>query len=141
MFRLGGWYWFSSGEEKKLDREKCGKWMHFFEDQEFAIRICEKAIAEKVCFSCKCRDMENSGMETGVICFYLNGDDLENHKRVIKFMLENNLICKTKTGRYYNISFKFDNQTRARMYGSNFKGEIKLSQFIDLNTGEWLDKG
>lgn len=75
---------------------------------------------------------------TGVICFYLNGDDTENHKRVIQFMMSNGLIRKTKTGRYYNISFKYNEQTRAGEYGDDFEGKIKLDQFIDLNTGEWI---
>ena len=54
------------------------------------------------------------------------------------FMMDNELILKTKTGRLYNISFKFDDQTRAGEYGADFKGVIKLAQFIDLNTGEWI---
>lgn len=32
----------------------------------------------------------------------------------------------------------YDNQTRAGMYGDDFIGEIKLEQFLNLNTGEWL---
>ena len=75
---------------------------------------------------------------TGVICFYLNGDDIENHKRVIRFMMDNGLIRKTKTGRYYNNSFKFDDQTRAGEYGADFEGKIKLNEFIDLKTGRWI---
>ena len=75
--------------------------------------MCEKAIAENVCYECKCTDMELRDDETGVICFYLNGDDIENHRRVIRFMMDNELIQKTKAGRLYNISFKFDDQTRA----------------------------
>ena len=121
MIRQGGWYWYLSGEETKLEKHKCGKWMYFFEDQSFAQRICEKAIAP-----------------TGVICFYLNGDDIENHKRVIQFMMDNELIRKTKTGRYYNNSFKFDDQTRAGEYGADFEGKIKLNEFIDLKTGRWI---
>lgn len=58
MIRQGGWYWFLSGEGAKLERHKCGKWMYFFEDQSFAQQICEKAIAEQVCYECKCTDME-----------------------------------------------------------------------------------
>ena len=50
MIRQGGWYWFLSGEGAKLERHKCGKWMYFFEDQSFAQQICEKAIAEQVCY-------------------------------------------------------------------------------------------
>ena len=66
--------------------------MYFFDDQDFAMAICEKAIKEHVCYECKCTDMATTGSPTGVICFYLNGDDVENHRRVIQFMLENQLV-------------------------------------------------
>lgn len=137
MIRKLGWFWYLSGEESKLEKDKCGKWMHFFTDQEFAKNICQKAIDEKVCYECKCSDMEIMQTTPGVICFYLNEDDLQNHKRVINFMIENNLIRKTKSGRFYNESFKLDNQTRAMQYGKDFVATVKLEQFIDLNTGEW----
>lgn len=138
MIRKYGWYWFLSGKEEKLKTETCGKWMYFFDDQEFAQNICQKAIDEGVCYECKCTDMEMQAVPTGVICFYLNGDDLENHKRVIRFMLVNDLVRKTKSGKYYNISFKFDNQTRAGEYGADFEGKIKLEKFVDLKTGEFV---
>ena len=140
MIRQFGWFWFLSGNEQHLDEHKCGKWMHFFKDQEFAKEICQKAIDENVCYECKCTDMELTGADSGVICFYLNGDDIENHKRVIQFMLVNNLISKTKKDKFYNISFKYDDQTRAGEYGSDFEGQIKLEQFVDLQTGEWIYK-
>ena len=138
MIRGGGWFWYLSGEEARLDSEKCGKWMYFFTDQEFAKSICEKAIAEGVCFECKCSDLETVGQPNGVTCFYLNGDDIDNHRRVIDFMIRNDLIKKTKSGRYYNNSFKFDSQTLAGEYGADFEGKIKLEKFIDLNTGAWI---
>lgn len=138
MIRDFGWFWYLSGEEKKLEKEKCGKWMCFFDDQKFAQDICQKAIDEKACYECKCTDMEMMAAATGVICFYLNGDDIENHKRVIRFMMDNDLIRKTNAGRYYNISFKFDSQTRRGEYGDDFKAEIKLEQFVDLKTGEFI---
>lgn len=123
MIRKYGWYWFLSGKEEKLKTEICGKWMYFFDDQEFAQNICQKAIDEGVCYECKCTDMEMQAVPTGVICFYLNGDDL---------------VRKTKSGKYYNISFKFDNQTRAGEYGADFEGKIKLEKFVDLKTGEFV---
>ena len=138
MFKMNGWCWYFSGEEGKLNLEKCGKWMFFFQDQRKAMDICEKAIKEKVCYECKCTDMDVQQVSTGVVCFYLNGDDVENHKRVICFMIENDLIRKTKTGKYYNISFKFDEQTCAGEYGADFEGKIKLENFVDLKTGEWI---
>ena len=137
MIRQFGWYWYLSGQENLIEKRKCGKWMVFFDEQEFAKKICQKAIDEKVVYECKCTDMENSLYDSGVICFYLNGDDIDNHKRVIQFLKENDLIRKTKTGKLYNLSFKFDDQTRAGEYGGEFEGKIKLDQFLDLKTGEW----
>lgn len=136
--RRNGWFWYLSEQENFLEKDKCGKWMYFFDNQEFAQQICERAIEENICYACKCTDMETRQSQTGVICFYLNGDDIENHKRIIRFMIDNNLIQKTKTGRFYNISFKFDDQTRAGEYGANFKGQIKLDEFINLQTGKFI---
>lgn len=138
MERFGGWYWYSASERQPIDPQRNGKWMYFFDDQSVAMSICEKAIASKTCSSCKCTDMETRGVSTGVICFYLNGDDVAAHKRVIEFMLSNALIQKTKAGRLYNISFKFDTQTRAGEYGREFNGALKLSDFVNLDTGEWI---
>ena len=54
-------------------------------------------------------------------------------------MLENGLIRKTKTGKLYNISFKFDSETFAGKYkGNGFSGKIKLADFVDLETGEFI---
>lgn len=138
--RAFGWFWYFSGKEELLDREKCGKWMYFFNNQEFAKIICKKAIEEKICYECKCSDLEFDNADRGVVCFYLNVDDIDNHRRVITFMLENKLIQRTKTGKLYNISFKLDSQTRAKEYGADFEGKIKLAEFVDLETGEWIIK-
>jgi hypothetical protein len=138
MLNFGGWYWYLSGEESKLEKDKCGKWMYFFNDQAFAQKICEMAIENGVCYECKCTNMEERMTDRGVICFYLNGDDIDNHYRVIDFMIQNDLIPKTKTGRYYNNSFKFDSQTSAGEYGDDFEGKIKLAEFINLETGEHI---
>ena len=51
-------------------------------------------------------------------------------------MMDNDLIRKTKAGKYYNISFKFDDQTRAGEYGSDFEGKIKLEAFYRLSNRE-----
>lgn len=54
-------------------------------------------------------------------------------------MLDNGLIRKRKSGKPYNISFKYDSQTYAGKYkGSGFSGEIKLADFVDLETGEFV---
>ena len=131
---LGGWLFYVSEEAKTLNREKCGKWMYFFDDRDFAAKICNDAVNTNVCVEAKHSDDAN-----GVCCFYLNGDDIAAHKRVIQFFLDNNLIKRTKNGKLYNISFKYDNQTRNGEYGEDFVGSIKLEDFIDLNTGSWKE--
>ena len=138
MANIGGWFWYKSDKDIKFEREKCGKWMFFFDDQDFAKEMCLKAVTEDACAECKCTDMDIRKCDTGVTCFYNNGDNIEGHKKIINFMINNGLIRKTKTGKLYNISFKFDEHTRNGEYGSNFNGELKLSQFIDLETGEWI---
>lgn len=138
MINKYGWYWFLSGQENKLNMHKCGKRMYFFNDQEYAIKICELAIKEGACYECKCTNLNKQMTDTGVICFYLNGDDIENHYRVIDFMIKYDLIRKTKSGKYYNNSFKFDDQTRAGEYGADFEGKIKLNEYIDLETGKHI---
>lgn len=137
--RFGGWWWYTSEKVGKLKEHKTGKWMHFFTDQDFAKRMCQKAITEGACCECKCTDMELTGRPTGVICFYLNCDDKEDHRKVLRFMLDNNLIRRTKAGRLTNIAFKLDEQTIAGEYGSCFIPKITLSQFVDLDTGAWID--
>lgn len=131
---MGGWVFYLSGKEDLLDQHKCGKWMYFFSDRKFVESICRKAIEDGIVYECK-----HSDEDEGVACFYLNGDDIANHKRVIRFFLDNNLIRRTKTGRLYNISFKYDDQTDAGEYGPMFEAAIKLDQFIDLNTGDWKE--
>lgn len=130
----GGWVYYLGEDYKTLDKQKSGKWMYFFDNNEFVARICQKAVEENIVVESK-----HSDNESGVACFYLNGDDLVRHKKTIRFFLENGLIKRTKTGKLHNISFKFNEQTRAREYGVNFKAEIKLEQFVDLSTGKWIE--
>lgn len=129
-----GWvYYFSS--DVGLSALKCGKWMYFFNDKAFAEQICYDAVNKQVVSEAK-----HSDGDEGVACFYINVDDLDAHRRVIEFFIENRLIRKRKDGRYYNISFKLDSQTHQgeyKLYG-NFDTEIKLEKFIDLQTGEWM---
>jgi hypothetical protein len=135
IIKQHGWVYYVGDNAQTLERHKCGKWMYFFDNKEFVSEMCQKAINEDIVVESK-----HSEDNTGVACFYLNGDDLVCHKKVIEFFLENKLIRRTKTGRLYNIAFKFDDQTRAGEYGADFKAEIKLEQFIDLTTGEWMEK-
>ena len=129
-----GWGYYVGETATQLEKHKCGKWMYFFNDIEFARLICHKAVQ-----TCVVSESKHSDASEGVCCFYSNCDDFEAHKRTISFFISHDLIRRTKTGKYYNISFKLDDQTRAGEYGELFRSDIKLERFIDLSTGEWKE--
>lgn len=132
--KQSGWVYYLSSTVFLSD-SKCGKWMYFFNDKAFVEEICYRAVNEQVVSVAK-----HSDCDEGVACFYLNIDDLEAHKRVIEFFIYNRLIRKTKSGRYYNNSYKLDSETYRGQYSAfgNFTTEIKLDRFIDLKTGQWI---
>ena len=122
-------YTYYIGEGKSLTTDKCGKWMHFSNDLLFAEKICRQAVEKNIVEQAK-------HSNDGKACFfYLNIDDIAGHKRVIEFFLENQLIPKTKAGKFFNIPFKLDVQTRAGEYGENFSPKLTLADVLDLETG------
>lgn len=130
---LGGYIFYISDNWTNHNTEKIGKWMYFFNNKDFISKICKKAIEENIVDTCK-----HTNDNDGVACFYIEYDNLNAHRKVINFFLENNLIPKTKNGRYYDISFKTDEQTLNGEYGNDFKAKMKLHQFIDLKNGKWI---
>ncbi len=139
-----GWSFYVDVDRyKELATDKCDKWMYFFDNSEqgiaFAKSICEKAVKTGAVIESKHTDEQIVKMiGTGVCCFYCDGDNTEAHKKILSFFLENNMIRKTKTGKLYNISFKYDSQTHNGEYGNEFSSEIKLKNFVNLETGELL---
>ncbi len=133
VLRRGGWVFYLGEDYQELDPHKCGKWMYFFADLNRAEDLCRIAVEEGVVVESKHTDALN-----GVCCFYLNGDNAKSHRRTLEFFLAHDMIRKTKAGKYFNISFKYDDQTLSGEYGRDFRGQIKLNQFMDLETGAWL---
>ena len=127
------WVYYLADTDPHFDETKVGKWMYFFGDRQFVEKICREAIEQNIVEECKHRNADD-----GVSCFYLNDDDLEGHRRVIEFFIKNDLIRKTKKGKLYNISFKHDTQTLAGEYGDDYHSDIKLEEFVNLETGEWI---
>lgn len=140
------WNRYMNDNYTSFDKDKVGKWMYFFEkkDLEKVSDICKLAIVNNIVQLCKhsnhhgCTCSPYGNGESGVACFYLHFDDIDTHKKVIDFFIENDLIRKTKRGNFYNISFKLDNQTRSNQYGNSFSSSIKLSNFINLESGTWI---
>lgn len=134
----GYWSYYINGDRAtELLDYKCGKWMFYFGDIAFVESVCRKAVLEGAVAECKHTAAEVFD-GSGVGCFYLNVDDIVAHHRVLAFMLANGLIRKKKNGTLFNIGFKLDSQTMAGEYGSEFKAEVKLEDFVNLETGEFL---
>ena len=132
IFKVLNWIKYV-GDDVQFDENKVGKWMYYFNDKDFISKVCIDVIESKIVAVAK-----HSNAEEGVACFYLNCDDIDTHKKIITFLIDNNMIRKTKTGRLYNMSFKLDTQTLSGEYGDDFYSDIKLSKFIDLDSGKWL---
>ena len=130
--RFGGWKFYVSVPHPEFDDNKVGKWMYFSNDPVRCKEVVSKAVKNGIVAEAK-----YSFPDGGVCCFYLHIDDLEGHKRVINYFLENDMIKRTKAGKLYNISFKLDSQTNAGEYGEDFHSELKLEELMDLSTAEW----
>lgn len=125
------WVYYLADTDPHFDEVKVGKWMYFFGDRQFVEKICRETIEQNIVEECK-----YSNGDDGVSCFYLNDDDIDGHRCVIEFFIKNDLIRKTKKGKLYNISFKHDTQTLAGEYGEDYHSDIKLEEFVNLETGE-----
>lgn len=133
IFTFGRWVVYDPEVEADMDASRVGKWMYFWDDRDRVQELCGRAVEEGLVFSAKHNDASS-----GVACFYGYIDDMDYHRRVIAFFIENDMIRRTAGGKLYDIAFKLDDQTRAGLYGSDFNGALKLSSLIDLTTGEWL---
>ncbi|MBQ8626119.1 MAG: hypothetical protein IJ419_08160 [Agathobacter sp.] len=138
------WVFYLDADRESELANNCGKWMYFFdssrESASFVERICEQIVKDGVAIEAKHSSRDAVQIQgSGVCCFYCDGSNIEAHKKIIKFLLENNMIKRTKSGKLTNISFKYDEQTRNKQYGDEFKSKIQLSNFVNLTTGEWLD--
>ena len=103
----------------------------------WASSIVEMAVQQGICYTAKCSlptHLNDRGR--GVICLYGEYSDYKFHKRCTQFMIDHNMIQKTKKGLFHNISFKMDWMTLMGIYGVS--GTIHLSDIRNLETGEWI---
>lgn len=127
-------FYMNINSQTYFDNDKVGKWILYFNDISWAKEVCMKAINEDIVYQAK-----HSDSETGIICFYLNIDDIDRQKKIISWFILNNYIKKTTKGRFTNISFKLDSQTLSDEYGKNFTPKLNLSNFINLADGKFIN--
>lgn len=108
--------------------DRCGKWIVNVGSYECATKACLSAI--------RCRLVkEAKHTNDGSMCFFYINNYNEEHKKFVKFLLDRELIPKTKSGKFYNLAYKLDSQTKAGQYGRDSVSR-HLSEFIDLKTGK-----
>lgn len=130
----GAWNRYSRDGDWHLKGIKdCGKWTFPFSSKDQAVKIIELAISNDVCTHAK-HTLGNGG----AVCLYASGSNVDDHIKVIKFMLDNKLIRLTKDYNYADMPFKFNGQSWSKEYGNPFDGLITLSDFIDLDTTEFI---
>ncbi|QHX36566.1 hypothetical protein [Spiroplasma sp. BIUS-1] len=132
------WVYYETKKMQKLEKN-VGKWIigYNLKDSEWAISLCTKVIENEIISSVKHTNpnVENF-YNSGVICFYLELEDKEGHRRLLDFLIKNKAISINKNGLYKNIAFKQDEQTSKNEYGEDFKASLNLKDFVDLNTGK-----
>ncbi|MFP5111814.1 hypothetical protein ACSU64_05480 [Bacillaceae bacterium C204] len=141
------WVWYESPDYRlkpTLRPESVGKFMTFGEGdissdlQQLILNAIKHDITPVVKHTnieSEFKNFHAKDNNSWVICWYSN-DDINSLKLLAKYLVDNNLVQRTKAGKLYNISFKYDNQTRNAEYGDLFTAKITLSDFLDLYTGE-----
>ena len=135
---IGGWHRVAL-RYTYLEEDECGKWMCFFKgaNYQWASGIVETAVVEGICEEAKCSlPTHLNSRGSGVICLYGDFKDYDFHKRCTQFMIEHNMIQRTRSGSFHNISFKMDRMTLMGIYG--IAGKIQLADLRNLETGEWI---
>ncbi|MFH0068407.1 hypothetical protein [Peribacillus sp. NPDC056705] len=146
-YRLGGWCYYGNNTAQNpsfKETDNVGKFMTYGqgdlsnEMQELILKAIKQGITPLI----KHTDLDTldfnprSKDSSWVIVWYSN-DEEKALKGLAKFLIDHGLVAKTKSGRYYNISFKYDKQTRNGEYAEQFKSSISLKDLIDLNTGKF----
>ncbi len=127
-FYAMGWYWFT-----QYELEEDGKWIVTVKDIHSALSICVYFHSRGI--NCKCSTENETYM---IICIYSDSSNIELNKVILRHLFTLGAIPKNKDGRYKNISFKFDEQTSSKEYGTDFHARITLEDYVNRYTGEFI---
>lgn len=108
-----------------------GYWTLFLNiNKSEAENICKEFIDKKLVKKCA---YFNNEFKNGILVrFYLDAYDKKSQRLLISYFLRKVYIRKMKNVRYPNLVFLFNDAGRF--------SKLKLEDFIDLNTGTFIDK-
>lgn len=114
-------------------KSQVGKWEAAFNDRFEAGVMCKEAVETGLVAEARHRSALR-----GTIAFYLNSTDIERHKKVLAYFKDHGLLRRTKNGNYADLPFKLIYPADVNEFGNQAKADILLSQFMNLETGEFL---
>ncbi|QKY71243.1 MULTISPECIES: hypothetical protein [Lentibacillus] len=149
-YRVGGWCYYGINITQNpafKETDNVGKFMTFGKGDisNETQKIILKAINQGITPLIKHPDPDlqdfnpysiDDSKDDWVIIWY-STDEEKPLKGLAKFLIDHGLVRKTKNGKYYNISFKYDKQTQKGEYGEQFRPSISLNNLMDLNTGQF----
>lgn len=110
--------------------KSCGKWViefsDYFETQQACEKAVEKELAEMACHTSKLRYLMNG---CGTVCFYVKPNNIRAQRKLLKFLIHNNIIPRNDKGMLKNIPFLFEENSNSDYH---FTKEYHLSDFIKL---------
>lgn len=127
------WVYYTADNYYGFDPKKVGKWMYFYYDVNQADAYCRRAVD-----NCITNRAKHSNATSGICGFYVDIGDNDGHRRVIKFLLDNDLVRRTASGRLFDIAFKYEVSDYFGDFGEATLPKLKLSDFVDLDSGEML---
>ena len=108
----------------------CGRWevefTEYYETQQLCTKAVEKELAEMASHTSKLRYLMNG---CGTVCFYIKPNDIKAQRKLLKFLIHNNIIPRDEQGMLKNIPFIFEKNSNSDYH---FAKEYHLSDFIKL---------
>ena len=142
------WLFYSS--TKDFDKGSYyGEWLVFFSEEhyDYVTLKCMEAVSSGLVKWAKHSSLEqvrtdHKGLfalklEDSAVSFVDGRPVSKQHQAVLKWLIDNGFIKRTKSGKYTNIRFKLDSEGKGQHVGSDWSGFV-LSDFLDPVTGECL---
>lgn len=115
-----------------FDSGKTGAWMYTYTSVGKADQVCRAAIENGIVQQCMHPDCP-----VGTAVFLVDYDDYDTHRRILQFFIDNKLIPTDKAEGYLDIPFYIIVPSESIESGMNFTAFLRLSDFVDIRTGEF----
>lgn len=107
-----------------------GRWVFPVQDFDMARDICVCAVGAAVCPIAEMNKFDSRGVG---VSFYVYGCDMQGHRAILDFLLDNELVSRDGFNMYAGVAF----HPLSEKYSSERLDVIKLEDMIDTYSGEW----